>query len=61
MLGDATDDVSCYEKAWEMSGQRSAKAKRHWGFYYYHRKQVTDKNLWFALPHLKKSIYIGNF
>lgn len=40
MLGDATDDVSCYETAWLLSKERSAQAQRHWGFYFYFRKEV---------------------
>jgi hypothetical protein len=40
MLGDATDDITCYETAWELSKHRSAMAQRHWGFYYFSRKEV---------------------
>ena len=37
LLGDATDDESCYEKAWEFSKQTSGRAQRHWGNYYFAR------------------------
>lgn len=40
LLGDATDDVECYKKAWELSGEKSGRAQRHWGMYYFTRKQV---------------------
>ncbi|XP_062549975.1 tetratricopeptide repeat protein 27 isoform X2 [Armigeres subalbatus] len=54
LLGDATDDIQCYQKAWDLSGENSAKAQRHWGNYYFARKQYQD-----AIPHLKKSIEIN--
>lgn len=41
MLGDATDDIDCYKKAWELSNEKSAKAQRHWGNYFFNRKQVS--------------------
>jgi hypothetical protein len=40
MLGDATDKVTCYEKAWQLSGEKSAKAQRHWGLHFYRKKEV---------------------
>ncbi|XP_065353492.1 tetratricopeptide repeat protein 27 [Cloeon dipterum] len=55
MLGDATDDASCYEKAWLLSGQRSAKAQRHWGFYFYHRKDYDQ-----GISHLEKSVELNS-
>ncbi|XP_059474278.1 tetratricopeptide repeat protein 27 [Neocloeon triangulifer] len=54
MLGDASDDVTCYEKAWEMSGLKSAKAQRHWGFYFYHRKDFDN-----GILHLEKSLELN--
>lgn len=50
-LGDATDDVTCYERAWELSQQRSAQAQRHWGMFYFHRKMYKE-----SIPHLKLSL-----
>ncbi|XP_055629741.1 tetratricopeptide repeat protein 27 [Toxorhynchites rutilus septentrionalis] len=54
LLGDATDDIQCYRKAWESSGETSARAQRHWGNFYFARKQYVK-----AIPHLKKSIEIN--
>lgn len=51
LLGDATDNVEYYEKAWNLSNQRSARAQRHWGLYFFHRKQYEN-----AIPHLKESL-----
>lgn len=54
-LGDATDDVSCYEKAWELSGHRSAQAQRHWGMFYFNRQHYKE-----SMSHLKKSLEINS-
>lgn len=54
-LGDATDDVTCYERAWELSKHRSAQAQRHWGMYYFQRKQFKE-----CIPHFKKSLEINS-
>ncbi|KAK4877079.1 hypothetical protein RN001_009585 [Aquatica leii] len=54
LLGDATDDVSCYEKAWEFSEQRSSRAQRHWGEYFYFRKNYNQ-----CIPHFEKSLSIN--
>uniref|UniRef100_A0A182K977 TPR_REGION domain-containing protein n=1 Tax=Anopheles christyi TaxID=43041 RepID=A0A182K977_9DIPT len=54
MLGDATDDVECYQHAWELSKETSAKAQRHWGNYYFTRKDYTS-----AIEHLRRSIEIN--
>ncbi|XP_055603953.1 tetratricopeptide repeat protein 27-like, partial [Uranotaenia lowii] len=51
LLGDATDDIECYRKAWELSNESSARAQRHWGNYYFARKQYSE-----AIVHLNKSI-----
>lgn len=55
LLGDATDDVKCYETAWEFSKHSSAKAQAHWGNYFFARKEY-DK----ALPHYEKSLEINS-
>lgn len=55
LLGDATDDVSCYEKAWELSNHRSSRAQRHWGQYLFARKQYAD-----CIPHLEQSLEINS-
>lgn len=54
-LGDATDDTSCYEKAWELSGGRSAQAQRHWAMYHFRRKQFQE-----SIEHFKKSLSINS-
>ncbi|KAK3914871.1 Tetratricopeptide repeat protein 27 [Frankliniella fusca] len=51
LLGDATDNVEYYEKAWNLSNMRSARAQRHWGLYFFHRKQYGE-----AIPHLQESL-----
>lgn len=55
LLGDATDDISCYETAWNFSGQKSGRAQRHWGNYYF-GKQEYEK----AIPHLQKTLEINS-
>ncbi|XP_023018617.2 tetratricopeptide repeat protein 27 [Leptinotarsa decemlineata] len=54
LLGDATEDVSCYEKAWELSKRRSHRAQRHWGNYLFVRKQYEE-----CIPHFEKSVSIN--
>lgn len=41
LLGDATNDESCYEKAWQLSGNRSWLALKHWGLYYFNKKEYA--------------------
>lgn len=41
LLGDATQEVKHYETAWELSGKKSSRAQRHWGFYYYSKQNVS--------------------
>lgn len=54
-MGDALDDKSWYEIAWELSNERSGRAQRHLGCYYFARKQYEE-----AIPHLEKSISINS-
>uniref|UniRef100_A0A182NJA9 TPR_REGION domain-containing protein n=1 Tax=Anopheles dirus TaxID=7168 RepID=A0A182NJA9_9DIPT len=54
MLGDATDSVDCYRQAWELSRETSASAQRHWGNFYFVRKDYTS-----AIEHLRRSIEIN--
>ncbi|KAL1517088.1 hypothetical protein ABEB36_000897 [Hypothenemus hampei] len=54
LLGDATDDVTCYEKAWELSKRRSHRAQRHWGNFLYNRKKYAE-----CIPHFEKSVSIN--
>ena len=55
LLGDATDDITCYEKAWAFSGEKSGRAQRHWGNYYYSKKEFEE-----AIPHLQRSLEINS-
>lgn len=55
LLGDATDDVACYEQAWQLSGCRSARAQRHWGNHLFARKMFQE-----SIPHLEKSLEINS-
>ncbi|XP_063378367.1 tetratricopeptide repeat protein 27 [Cydia fagiglandana] len=55
LLGDATDDVSCYEKAWEFSGQKSSRAQRHWGNFLFSHKKYEE-----CIPHFEKSVEINS-
>ncbi|XP_055311186.1 tetratricopeptide repeat protein 27 isoform X2 [Sitodiplosis mosellana] len=55
MLGDALDDKTWYERAWEFSKERSGRAQRHLGTHYYAKKQFEE-----AIPHLEKSIAINS-
>lgn len=55
LLGDATDDISCYEKAWQFSKERSGLAQRHWGNYYFAKHEYEK-----AIPHLQKSLEINS-
>ncbi|ENN73565.1 hypothetical protein YQE_09814, partial [Dendroctonus ponderosae] len=54
LLGDATDDITCYEKAWELSKRRSHRAQRHWGNHLYAKKNYAD-----CIPHFEKSVSIN--
>lgn len=54
MLGDALDEKSWYEKAWELSKERSGRAQRHLGCYYFNKKQYEE-----AIPYLERSITIN--
>lgn len=55
LLGDALDDKSWYERAWEFSKERSGRAQRHLGCYYFAKKQYEQ-----AIEHLEKSIEINS-
>lgn len=55
LLGDARDDVSYYERAWEHSQQRSGRAQRHWGCWLFARKDYEA-----AIPHLQQSLALNS-
>ena len=46
-LGDVTRNMEHYEKAWELSKHKSARAQRCMGYLYFGKEQVSDymKNL----------------
>lgn len=41
LLGDVTGDVNHYETAWRLSEEKSSRVQRHWGFYYFTKKDVS--------------------
>lgn len=53
-LGDVTGDRASYERAWEASGQRSARAARSLGFLLCREGRYEE-----ALPHLERSLEIN--
>ncbi|KAL4707386.1 hypothetical protein ACJJTC_008571 [Scirpophaga incertulas] len=55
LLGDATDDVTCYEKAWEFSNHKSSRAQRHWGNFLFEHKKYQE-----CIPHYEKSVEINS-
>lgn len=55
LLGDATGDVSHYEMAWKLSEEKSSRVQKHWGFYYFAKKDYAE-----AVPHLKLSVELNN-
>lgn len=55
LLGDATDDIGCYQKAWEISNGRSARAQRHWAYFLYQRKEYGA-----SIEHFQKSLEINS-
>lgn len=54
LSGDATDNITCYEKAWEMSKRRSHRAQRHWGQFLFEHKRYEE-----CIPHYEKSLSIN--
>ncbi|KAG5332334.1 TTC27 protein, partial [Acromyrmex heyeri] len=55
LLGDATGDVSHYEVAWKLSNEKSSRVQKHWGLYYFAKKNYVE-----AIPHLKLSVELNN-
>ncbi|OAD62284.1 Tetratricopeptide repeat protein 27, partial [Eufriesea mexicana] len=55
LLGDATQDSSHYETAWKLSKEKSSRAQRHWGFFYFEKQNYKE-----AIPHLKLSVELNN-
>lgn len=55
LLGEARDDASYFERAWEHSQQRSGRAQRHWGCWLFARKDYEA-----AIPHLQRSLALNS-
>ncbi|KAK4001962.1 hypothetical protein OUZ56_003824 [Daphnia magna] len=55
LLGNCTDDVSHYEKAWELSQHKSARAQRDWAYYFYNKKQLRE-----SIPHFQESLKLNS-
>lgn len=55
LLGDATGDVEHYKTAWKLSEEKSSRAQRHWGFFYFAKKDYAE-----AIPHLQLSVELNN-
>lgn len=55
LLGDTLDDKTWYEKAWTLSGEKSGRAQRHLGCYYFAKKQYEN-----AIPHLERSVQLNS-
>lgn len=55
LLGDALDDVTYYEKAWELSKNKSGLAQKHFGMFYFGKNDYEK-----AIPHLQKSLEINS-
>ncbi|XP_070505585.1 tetratricopeptide repeat protein 27 [Chironomus tepperi] len=55
LLGDALDDITYYEKAWEFSNNKSGLAQKHFGMFYFGKNDYEK-----AIPHLQKSLEINS-
>lgn len=55
LLGDANDDISCYEKAWEFSKHKSGLAQKHWAMFYFGKNDYEN-----AIPHFQKSLELNS-
>ena len=55
LLGDATQETEHYETAWKLSDEKSSRAQRHWGFYYFAKQNYNE-----AIPHLQLSVELNN-
>ena len=55
LLGDATDNIEHYNKAWELSKNRSSRAQRSLGDHHFYRKKYPE-----AIEHYTKSIEVNH-
>jgi len=56
LLGDATDDLSCYHKALKLSGDKNARAYRSLAMHHYSRKEFEE-----CVPLFEKSLDRSSF
>ena len=56
MLGDATDELEHYHKALEMTNNKSSRAYRSLGYYYYFRKEYKT-----CIDFMTKSVALNGF
>lgn len=42
LLGDITDDIKYYQRAWKVSNERYSRAQRSLAFHYYYKKQYSQ-------------------
>ena len=52
-LGDVTRNMEHYEKAWELSKHKSARAQRCMGYLYFGKEQVSDYKYINEMFHLR--------
>lgn len=63
-LGDVTNNITCYEKAWELSNHRSARAQRCLGYIYLGKEDVSNQCCHIIAEPVIKNHFIsrsGNF
>ena len=56
LLGDATDELECYHKALQLSGNRSARAYRSLGLHHYFKKEYS-----LCIPLFEQSLDLSSF
>eukprot|EP00002_Diphylleia_rotans_P022154 TRINITY_DN4339_c0_g1_i3.p1 TRINITY_DN4339_c0_g1~~TRINITY_DN4339_c0_g1_i3.p1 ORF type:complete len:765 (+),score=140.45 TRINITY_DN4339_c0_g1_i3:42-2336(+) len=54
VLGELIDDENCFEKAWELSGQRYSKSQRCWARYLLRRGKYEE-----CIPHFELALKIN--
>lgn len=63
LLGDVTENIEYYDKAWELSNHRSARAQRSIGYFYFKRKEYEKSVLCFVssleINHLQPQVWFS--